>query len=109
MGVSRTDLFDLEQNAIAQLARIFSHPARIAILQYLAESKTCINNDLVTHLGLAQPTVSQHLRELKLAGLIKGNIEGNSVYYCIDINNWKNAKSVFNQLFELINVDKDLC
>ncbi len=109
MGVSRTDLFDLEQNEIAQIARVFSHPARIAILQYMAESHTCINNDLVTHLGLAQPTVSQHLRELKLAGIIKGKIDGNTVAYCIDTKSWKDVQKLFNELFESINADEDLC
>lgn len=102
MGVSRTDLFDIEQNEIAQLGRIFSHPARIAILQYMSEAQQCINGDLVEQLGLAQPTVSQHLRELKLAGIIKGRIEGNSVMYCIDNDRWEEIKEIFSDLFKSI-------
>ena len=102
MGVSRTDLFDIEQNELAQLGRIFSHPARIAILQFMAESGTCTNGDLVMHLGLAQPTVSQHLRELKMGGLIKGSIEGNTVAYCIDSKQWKDSKKMFIELFDSI-------
>lgn len=109
MGVSRTDLFDLGQNEIAQIARVFSHPARIAILQHMVESKKCINSDLVDILGLAQPTISQHLRELKLAGIIKGEIVGNTVSYCIDNKRWEDVREIFNQFFESIPTDEDAC
>jgi DNA-binding transcriptional ArsR family regulator len=109
MGVSRTDLFDVEQNEIAQLARVLSHPARIAILQHMAESQTCINGDLVEQLGLAQPTVSQHLRELKLAGIIKGTIVGNSVAYCIDTQRWMEVKQILTDLFDSIQPKEQNC
>ncbi|MEQ8358945.1 MAG: metalloregulator ArsR/SmtB family transcription factor [Cytophagales bacterium] len=105
MGISRTDLFDFEQNELAQLARVFSHPARIAIVQYMADLGYCTNGDLVTHLGLAKPTVSQHLRDLKMAGLIKGTIIGNTVSYSIDDKFWKEAKKIFVELFDSINSD----
>ena len=108
MGVSRTDLFDLGQNEIAQIARVFSHPARIAILQHMVEYKKCINSDLVDILGLAQPTVSQHLRELKLAGIIKGEIVGNTVSYCIDSKRWEEISGIFDQFFQSIPTDEDL-
>lgn len=100
MGVTKTDLFTLEQNKLANLAKALAHPARIAILQYLLESKTCINGDLVQELGLAQATISQHLRELKNIGLIQGTIEGVSVCYCIEPQKWQEVKQLFALLFE---------
>jgi ArsR family transcriptional regulator len=84
MGASKTDHFTDSQNEIAILTKALAHPARIAIIEYLLEVKTCICGDIVNELPLAQPTVSQHLKELKNAGLIKGNIEGNAICYCVN-------------------------
>ena len=84
MGVTKTDLFTEAQNEIALAAKAFAHPARVAIIQYLLRSDTCINGDLVQELGLAQATISQHLRELKDIGIIQGTIEGSRVNYCIN-------------------------
>lgn len=84
MGVTKTDLFSDEQNAVAKMLKAMGHPARVAILEYLNSVNACICGDIVNELPLAQPTISQHLRELKNAGLIKGNIEGNAICYCID-------------------------
>ncbi|WP_426279072.1 ArsR/SmtB family transcription factor [Chryseobacterium sp. S-02] len=84
MGATKTDFFTDEQNKIATIAKALGHPARIAIIEYLLKVNECICGDIVNELPLAQPTVSQHLKELKNAGLIKGNIEGNSICYCID-------------------------
>ncbi len=84
MGISKTEDFTDKQNELAVLAKAIAHPARIAILQYLIEVDTCICGDIVNVLPLAQPTVSQHLKELKNAGLIKGSVEGNSICYCIN-------------------------
>ena len=84
MGASKTDHFTNSQNEIAVLAKAMGHPARIAIIEYLLKVDTCICGDIVNELPLAQPTVSQHLKELKNAGIIKGDIEGNTVCYCID-------------------------
>lgn len=84
MGATKTDFFTEQQNRIATIAKALGHPARIAIIEHLLKVNECICGDLVSELPLAQPTVSQHLKELKNAGLIKGNIEGNSVCYCID-------------------------
>jgi len=84
MGASKTDHFTYRQNEIAILAKALGHPARIAIIEYLLKVDTCICGDIVNELPLAQPTVSQHLKELKNAGIIKGDIEGNTVCYCID-------------------------
>ena len=88
MGITKSEIFSQEQNKIASMAKVLGHPARISILQYLFESESCICGDLVDKIGLAQPTISQHLKELKNAGLIKGNIEGTSVCYCINKENW---------------------
>ncbi|MCH7401523.1 ArsR/SmtB family transcription factor [Belliella kenyensis] len=99
MGVTRTDLFTEKQNELAKIAKVFAHPARIAILEYLIQSDTCINGDLVQELGLAQATISQHLRELKETGLIKGSIEGVSVCYCIDPIRWTEVQHLFQELF----------
>lgn len=84
MGASKTEHFTAKQNEIAAIAKAIGHPARVAILEYLVKVNACICGDIVNELPLAQPTVSQHLKELKNAGLIKGNIEGNAICYCID-------------------------
>lgn len=84
MGISKTEHFSENQNEIATIAKALGHPARIAIMEYLMSVDTCICGDIVNELPLAQPTISQHLKELKNAGLIKGSIEGNAICYCID-------------------------
>ena len=84
MGITKTDRFTVHQNEVSILFKALGHPARIAILEYLMQVDTCICGDIVNELPLAQPTVSQHLRELKNAGIIKGSISGNSICYCID-------------------------
>ncbi len=109
MGLTKTDLFTTEQNEIASVAKVLGHPARIAILEHLFKIDSCICGDLVDVVGLAQPTISQHLKELKKIGLIKGNIEGTSVCYCIDHDNWSSMKT---QLVQFLNKDvksKDCC
>ncbi|WP_300434617.1 metalloregulator ArsR/SmtB family transcription factor [Christiangramia sp.] len=102
MGVTKTDLFTKEQNELAILAKAFAHPARIAILQYLLTSNKCINGDLVNELGLAQATISQHLRELKNVGIIQGSIDGASMSYCINPEKWENVQQLFNGMFDEI-------
>jgi len=94
MGLTKTEIFTDEQNTIAQIAKALGHPARVAILQHLVKIDSCICGDLVDEIGLAQPTISQHLKELKTIGIIKGNIEGTSVCYCIDQNNWSIMKKM---------------
>jgi ArsR family transcriptional regulator len=84
MGATKTEHFTDEQNQIATIAKALGHPARIAIIEYLVKVNECICGDIVNELPLAQPTVSQHLKELKNAGIIKGNISGNAICYCID-------------------------
>jgi Predicted transcriptional regulators len=108
MGVTRTEIFTDEQNRLAVLLKALAHPARIAILQHIMAAKTCICGDLVEELGLAQATISQHLKELKNAGLIQGTIEGVSVCYCIHPGNWQQLKE---QVSVLLNAyqDTDSC
>jgi len=108
MGLTKTEEFSKTQNDLATLAKALGHPARIAILQFLIKSKSCICGDIVEELPLSQSTVSQHLKELKNAGLIKGNIDGPSICYCIDEKNWTKAKTIINNLFESYN-GQDCC
>ncbi len=102
MGLSKTEEFTKSQNEMAALAKALAHPARIAILQLLSKRKTCVCGDIVDELPLSQSTVSQHLNELKKAGLIKGEINGPSVCYCIDANGCTKAQKVLGGLFEKI-------
>lgn len=99
MGVTRSDLFNPTQNELATFAKVLAHPARIAIIQYLLKSTTCCNSYLVGELGLAQATISQHLKELKHAGIIQGTVEGVSINYCIDPKKWNDMTEKFSELF----------
>lgn len=108
MGLTKTEIFTEKQNKLATMMKALAHPARIAIIQHLAKSQACICGDLVEELGLAQATISQHLKELKNIGLIKGNISGTSVCYCIDGKVWNQYKSVFESFF-VTYVNKDDC
>jgi DNA-binding transcriptional ArsR family regulator len=97
MGRSKNTLFNKKQNELAKLAKALGHPARIDILQHLIESETCINIDLVNKTGLAQPTISQHLKILQASSLIKATSSGNSVHYCIHPEGWQAMKSELGQ------------
>jgi predicted transcriptional regulator len=99
MGLTKTTLFNEEQNELASLAKVLGHPARIAILQHVLNSKACINSDLVNELGLAQATISQHLKDLKQLGLIQGTIEGTSMNYCINPERWSVVTELFMGFF----------
>lgn len=105
MGITKTEIFNEEQNRLAVLFKVLGHPARIAILQHIINQKACICTDLVEELGLAQATISQHLKELKNIDIIKGNIEGKSVCYCIEEMIWNQVKqeilAFFNQSIEV--------
>ena len=89
-----------QQKEIALFAKVFGHPARVAILQQLFEIDACYCGDLSEEIGLAQPTISQHLKELKILGLIKGTVEGAKVCYCIDSENWTKMKKVMHQFLD---------
>lgn len=99
MGVTKSDLFTEGQNELALAAKALAHPARVAIIEYLLKSDSCINGDLVNELGLAQATISQHLRELKDIGIIQGTIEGTRVSYCINAKRWKEIQEKFSNIF----------
>ena len=99
MGATKSEIFTEEQNNLAVQLKAIAHPARIAILQELIKANACICGDLVNELGLAQATISQHLKELKNAGLIQGTIEGVSVCYCIEPKAWKSLQNELNGLF----------
>ena len=94
MGASKTDEFNDRQNRLAGYAKALAHPARVAIIEYLAKSNACMCGDIVEVLPLSQSTVSQHLRELKNAGLIKGTIDGASVCYCLNEKGWEEMNSM---------------
>jgi DNA-binding transcriptional ArsR family regulator len=100
MGLTKTEEFTIKENKIAAYAKALAHPARVAILQLLIKKQSCICGDIVDVLPLSQSTTSQHLKELKEAGLIKGDIDGARVCYCIDEKEWLNAKTYLSGLFE---------
>ncbi|HTM99256.1 MAG TPA: metalloregulator ArsR/SmtB family transcription factor [Pedobacter sp.] len=109
MGTSKTEHFSARENEMALLMKALGHPARIAIIDYLLKVNTCICGDIVNELPLAQPTVSQHLKELKNAGLIKGNIEGNAICYCINGETFFKFQDFLSLIFEKIQNQKDNC
>jgi predicted transcriptional regulator len=109
MGATKSTLFTRQQNDLANMAKAIAHPARIAILQYLVKKNACVCGDLVEELGLAQATTSQHLKELKYAGIIQGTIEGASVCYCINPNFWKQYRDFFASFFREIEVRDNSC
>lgn len=101
--------YSQEQIDVAALAKALGHPARVTILDYLASVGTCICGDIVNKLPLAQPTVSQHLKELKNAGFIKGSIEGNAICYCIDETTLKKLSDHLSRLKTLIKEKNNCC
>ena len=109
MGATKTDHFTDKQNEIAILTKALGHPARIAIIEYLLKVNACICGDIVNVLPLAQPTVSQHLKELKNAGIIKGDIEGNTVCYCINEKVINKLQTYFSDVVVKIESSKKNC
>jgi DNA-binding transcriptional ArsR family regulator len=109
MGLTKTEKFTARQNQLATFAKALAHPARIAILEHLLAHKACICGDLVDELPLAQATVSQHLKELKAAGIIKGEIEGTRVCYCIDQRVWEEVRDALSGLFVASVAGKTCC
>lgn len=92
MGLSKIEEFTVRENKISGYARALAHPARVAIIEMLLKKQSCVCGEIVDELPLSQSTVSQHLKELKIAGLIKGEIEGVKIFYCMDEKQWSQAK-----------------
>jgi DNA-binding transcriptional ArsR family regulator len=109
MGASKTEAYSSKELTLAKYAKALSHPAIVAILNVLLKKQSCICGDIVEELPLSQSTVSQHLKELKEAGLIKGDIDGVSVCYCIDEKEWKKASVLLNGFMEMFKGNKADC
>src|SRR5471030_1207756 len=109
MGLTKTEIFTEEQNQLAIMLKALAHPARIAILQQIVKANACVCGSLVDELGLAQATISQHLKELKNAGLIQGTIEGVSVCYCIEPNAWKLLTTELNVFLQSYKPQASCC
>ena len=103
MGITKSQIFSEQQNNLAQIAKVLGHPARIAILEHILKANACICNDLVSEIGLAQATISQHLKELKSIGLISGTIEGKKVCYCINKQRWDEIQQELTNFFKSNN------
>ncbi|PJZ76785.1 ArsR/SmtB family transcription factor [Leptospira neocaledonica] len=109
MGITKTELFNKRQNKIASYAKALGHPARIAILESILKRKACICGDLVEELGLAQATISQHLKALKDVGILQGTVEGPSICYCIDKKTWEEIGDYFGPLLSLLPESGNSC
>jgi ArsR family transcriptional regulator, arsenate/arsenite/antimonite-responsive transcriptional repressor len=109
MGATKTDHFTKRQNQIAELAKALGHPARVAIIEHLLKVDSCVCGSIVDKLPLAQPTVSQHLKELKNAGLITGTIEGNSICYCLDAKTWARLSDLLAPIITIATQPKTDC
>ena len=106
MGVTRLDIHNQNVIDIAEISKVFAHPARVAILAYISKQKDCINSDLVEEIGLAQPTISQHLQVIKKADLIKGTFKGTNICYCLNVERFEEYQQLLNNFF---NVTKFNC
>jgi len=109
MGTTKTEGFTQKQNELASMVKALGHPARIAIIEYLLSVNTCICGDIVDVLPLAQPTVSQHLKELKNAGLIKGTVDGTAICYCIDEKGFEKVRAFFDHVTLSLKGKKNEC
>lgn len=109
MGVTKSDKFTQKQNELSIMVKALGHPARIAIIEHLLKVNSCICGDIVGALPLAQPTISQHLKELKNAGLVKGDVEGTSVCYCVDEEGFEKVKSFFDGVHTILQDKRNEC
>jgi predicted transcriptional regulator len=109
MGTTKTEIYTTEQNELAAMFKAMAHPARIAILQSLLKRNECVCGGLVEELGLAQATVSQHLKELKTAGLIQGTVEGTRVCYCIHPETWEKYRLSLSAFLRQSSVQSTCC
>lgn len=109
MGITKSDKFTKSQNEMASIAKVLGHPARIAIIQELQKKQGCVCGDFVDLIGLAQPTISQHLKEMKNIEIIKGEVSGTSVCYCLNYDRLKDCKAIFDALFTDPNKESICC
>lgn len=109
MGVAKTEGLDIRVTEMADVFKVIGHPGRLAILEYLAKSPSCICNDIVDDLPFAQPTISKHLSELKRVGLIKGTISGKNVCYCIDEEKWYEVREAIDDIARTLVQHKECC
>ncbi|WP_027377322.1 ArsR/SmtB family transcription factor [Kaistella palustris] len=107
MGITKSQHFTQEQNEMATLLKALAHPARLAIIEYLLSVDTCICNDIVAEIPLSQATISQHLKELKSARIIQGNVEGKAICYCINPETFKKMEYFIDQIF--YKIEKQNC
>ncbi|MEA4937127.1 hypothetical protein SDC9_80226 [bioreactor metagenome] len=105
----KPEVFDTELQTLASFAKVISHPARLAILKYLAETKTCISGDISDSLPLSRTTVSQHLKELRDAGLIHGEIDGLKINYCLCGACIEEKLALFEQFFGEVRIAGNVC
>jgi DNA-binding transcriptional ArsR family regulator len=109
MVVSKTALFDEVLQEKANLFKALAHPARLQILQFLAETKTCISGDISDELPLSRTTVNQHLKELKDAGLIQGHVEGVKMNYCLDYQKLNEMKTLLGSFLNEFQIPDEFC
>ena len=107
--MNKTETFDEQLQQLSRFAKAISHPARAAILQYLATTKTCISGDISDHIPLSRSTVSQHLKELRDIGLITGEIDGLKINYCLCNSIIAKYKSMFDEFFKTIESNEINC
>jgi ArsR family transcriptional regulator len=109
MGITKSEHFTEEQNQLANTLKALGHPARIAIIEFLLEKKSCICGDIVSELPLSQPTISQHLKELKNVNIIQGSIEGNSICYCLNVETFQKIEKYIQLIINTQNLNKSCC
>lgn len=99
MGFSKKHIFDEQQNQAALITKVLGHPARISIIQHISQNKNCNCNELVQNIGLAQPTISQHLNEIKKIGLLDQDAKGKNLFYSINIDKLNDCRRIINDFF----------
>ncbi len=109
MGITKTEGFEIRVTEMAEILKALGHPARLAIMEHLAHSPSCICNDIVDELPLAQPTISRHLSELKRVNLIEGTIDGKNVCYCINHQTWSQVKEAIELISQTLSIDRECC
>jgi len=109
MAAHKRAQFTAAEQQVAIIAKALGHPARVAILQLLAQRHSCVCGELVLELPISQSTVSQHLKELKAAGLVQGDIDGPRVCYCINPDGWARARQLLGDLLVALPAGNCAC